>query len=298
MKLRYYMRGLGIGIIVTAILLSISLHAKNKPMTDEQVIARAKELGMEEKYDNAVLAEVVSGNDASDDPKAPDETVELETSESETSESETSDSDVSEAKKQDDNAKVTETTENKQANEALERAEQAKEDAKESASQTVKETEGLADDAAQLTVENPSKPERTQTDAQISDAGNKSGTEKNDTAGDNKEKDSPVKSGADKEKMKNPVEGKADETKSQGSADGKQNTTDSQSQVTITVSGGDGSFEVAKKLQAAGVIEDSKSFDDYLCQNGYDRRITTGKHLIRPNATQEEIAKELTTKVK
>ena len=65
MKLRYYMRGLGIGIIVTAIVLSISLRDKGKPMTDEQVVERAKELGMEEKYDSTVLSETVSANDAS-----------------------------------------------------------------------------------------------------------------------------------------------------------------------------------------------------------------------------------------
>lgn len=45
MKRKYYMRGLGVGILITAILCAIALPEKTEPMTDEEVIARAKELG-------------------------------------------------------------------------------------------------------------------------------------------------------------------------------------------------------------------------------------------------------------
>ena len=47
MKRKYYMRGLGVGILVTAILCAIALPTKTEPMTDAEVIARAKELGYE-----------------------------------------------------------------------------------------------------------------------------------------------------------------------------------------------------------------------------------------------------------
>ncbi len=47
MKRKYYMRGLGVGILVTAILCAIALPKKTEPMTDAEVIARAKELGYE-----------------------------------------------------------------------------------------------------------------------------------------------------------------------------------------------------------------------------------------------------------
>ena len=46
MKLKYYLRGLGIGIIVTTIILMISFAMHNKEMTDSQIIERAEELGM------------------------------------------------------------------------------------------------------------------------------------------------------------------------------------------------------------------------------------------------------------
>ena len=45
MKRKYYMRGLGIGVLVTAILCAVALPKQTKPMTDEEVIPRAKELG-------------------------------------------------------------------------------------------------------------------------------------------------------------------------------------------------------------------------------------------------------------
>ena len=45
MKLRYYMRGLGIGILVTALLLVLSGRKENS-LSDQQIIERATELGM------------------------------------------------------------------------------------------------------------------------------------------------------------------------------------------------------------------------------------------------------------
>ena len=46
MKLKYYLRGLGIGIIITTIVLMIAYSGRNTEMTDEEIIARAKSLGM------------------------------------------------------------------------------------------------------------------------------------------------------------------------------------------------------------------------------------------------------------
>ena len=54
MKLKYYLRGLGIGIVVTAVIMMVALGNK-QPMTDEEVIARAKELGM---IENSVLTDI------------------------------------------------------------------------------------------------------------------------------------------------------------------------------------------------------------------------------------------------
>lgn len=48
MNLKYYLRGLGIGIVVTAAILSMSHRAEMKKavMTDDEIITEAKKLGM------------------------------------------------------------------------------------------------------------------------------------------------------------------------------------------------------------------------------------------------------------
>ena len=50
MRLKYYIRGLGAGILLATILLSVSFFFgggyKNKELSDEEIIARAEKLGM------------------------------------------------------------------------------------------------------------------------------------------------------------------------------------------------------------------------------------------------------------
>ncbi|MDE5679923.1 MAG: hypothetical protein K2I01_05765, partial [Lachnospiraceae bacterium] len=72
MKLKYYLRGLGIGILVTVLLMTVAA-GKRRTMTDEEIKERARELGMSESI---VLADM-QGNSASgeEDGKA-DATVE------------------------------------------------------------------------------------------------------------------------------------------------------------------------------------------------------------------------------
>lgn len=56
MERKYYFRGLGLGIAVTAVIMGIAL-SDNRAMTNDEIIARAKELGMVE---NTVLADTGS----------------------------------------------------------------------------------------------------------------------------------------------------------------------------------------------------------------------------------------------
>lgn len=56
MKLKYYLRGLGIGIFVTAIVMGIAFGNK-KTLTNEEIIKQAKELGMVMKDDSLFTAE-------------------------------------------------------------------------------------------------------------------------------------------------------------------------------------------------------------------------------------------------
>lgn len=64
MELKYYLRGLGLGIAVTAIIMGIAA-SRNKTMTNEEIIARAKELGM---IEDTVLT--AGDSDAEDDKQS------------------------------------------------------------------------------------------------------------------------------------------------------------------------------------------------------------------------------------
>ena len=55
MKIRYYLRGLGLGILFTAIFFLVSNNSSSQTMSDEQIKSRAKELGM---IESTVLAEL------------------------------------------------------------------------------------------------------------------------------------------------------------------------------------------------------------------------------------------------
>ena len=72
MKLKYYLRGLGIGIAITTLILAISYNINGR-MSDSEIIRRAKELGMvmatEESDD---LFNKPAGEDTT--TKSPDET--------------------------------------------------------------------------------------------------------------------------------------------------------------------------------------------------------------------------------
>ncbi len=198
MKLRYYMRGLGIGILVTTILMSVTLNGKTEKLTDAEIIERAEALGMEPKYDTTVLADTVSENEAEDPVVEEVEPQEIVTDVPEASEDESSEEEVSEE-------------------EILEG------DVSEEDTQEVSEEESAS-------------------------------------------KEEPVSESENAETVQ------------------------------ITVQGGDGSQTVARKLAEAGLVEDAVAYDKYLCANGYDKKICTGTHSIPVGASEEEIAKIITSR--
>lgn len=67
MKLKYYLRGLGIGIVVTALLMGIATKDRTA-MTDEEIKARAKELGMIEQ--ELTLADIKENIKPTEQPEA------------------------------------------------------------------------------------------------------------------------------------------------------------------------------------------------------------------------------------
>ncbi len=67
--------------------------------------------------------------------------------------------------------------------------------------------------------------------------------------------------------------------------------------VRFEIKGGEYSDTVCQKLKAAGLIDDAKAFNEFLVQKDYDNGILPGIYDIPKDATYEEIAALLTTKV-
>lgn len=221
MEKKYYFRGLGLGIIVTAIIMGIALPhgTKTREMTDDEVIARAKELGMTE--DTRLLEP--SGAEEDGEEKAPEAQTPV---------------------KKDIAVK----------------AEQKP---------TVDTPEPVQSATSELSSETKPKTdtnEMTKQDDDAEPAAKTEGDEDTDT----------------------------DRTPATTEAGGGADATSAAGTKTITIVGGDGSYTVAKKLETAGVVSSAASYDTYLCEHGYDKKLRTGTFQIPAGATDEQIARIVT----
>lgn len=238
MERKYYLRGLGIGIIVTAILMGVFLSA-DKGMTDEEVIARAKKLGMIEEG-TAVLSDTDTVEADADDPNSQDV---------ETPQQDTSEEDLSDIEK------------------ILAEADAAGKDSQSGdAPQSSSGPQG-------------GEPESNQPDSTVGDR-----VPDDEEAGED-EPDAETLGAA------NPKgEADAEEEEKPGN-----NSAITSAQIrTISIVSGDGSYSVAKKLADAGIVLSAETFDTFLCQNGYDKKIRTGTFSIPADASDEQIARIVT----
>lgn len=259
MKLRYYMRGLGIGIFVTAILMALTIHGKTERLTDEQIIERAEALGMEMKYSSDVLADTVSENTAEDTKPA----------------------ELPNQVKEETSLANRLAAEEKTGNPLLAGA---------GVDSSADEQDNNAADTAQQDIyhEDPDAAERTEAKTDTTDRKEQTqdGSVQENAAG---EKNTAQNVSADAK-----AAGQDESVAGETSAADTQTVTGAAKQ--ITVSSGDGSDTVARKLYEAGLISDASAYDRYLCQNGYDKKICTGVKTIPAGATEAEIAQILTTR--
>ena len=211
MRMRYYLRGLGIGIVVTALLMGFTKGGQKETLTDAEIVERAKSLGMVES--SVLSADLGDKEDISVN-------------------------DISEA----DQQEVMPETEP----ETADNTEQTEPETTDNTEQSKPET---ADDTEQTEPETANNTEQSKPDKET-------------------EADNPEKVGT--------VTG---------------------NRYVVTIYSGDGSRTVANRLEEMGVIEDAEEFDRYLCQNGYDKRLTTGNHEINAGADEKEIAEALVKRV-
>lgn len=90
-----------------------------------------------------------------------------------------------------------------------------------------------------------------------------------------------------------PSDGKK-EDKEEKAADKKEKTEGqkktSDKSVKVTVSRGDSSLDVGKKLESAGIVDSATDFNHFLEKNGYDRTIHSGTYSFKKGTSYQNIA--------
>lgn len=191
MKLKYYLRGLGIGILVTAVIMGVTQGSRKETLSDREIRERAAALGMVEPGNSLADLEAVETPAATETPEA---------------------------------------VETPAATEIPEAAETP------AATETPEAAETPAATEAPAATETPEVTAR------------------------------PTQKPAEEE---------------EGSS------------YTFEIQAGDSSYQVAYRLQQAGLVADARDFDNYLCSKGYDRKLKTGSYEIPETATEEEISEIL-----
>lgn len=223
MKLRYYLRGLGIGMLVAALVLVLSGNTGGK-MSDEAVKRRASELGMVEK-DKTVLEDVAEG-------KASEKNEETA------------------AKPQvEESGTVSENVPGVQTAVSDERPE---------------ETAGMT-------------PQGSREDESL-------------PGGQEEKEEKPQES--EEQETAEKIEQRAEEVAERGHEVAENSVPETI--VTFVVQHGDSSISVARRAQELGLVASAADFDVFLCQNGYDKRISVGSYEITVGASEKEIADKIT----
>ena len=260
MKLKYYLRGLGTGVFVTALILGIALSHGKGIMSDEEVKKRAAELGMVEEFKSLAEASeeketgswLVSGNDVVDSSVEQDSETANKTEESKQSEA------------------VKETEEFNQS-ETANKTEESKQ------SEAVKETEEFNQSETANKTEESKQSEAVKETEEFNQSETANKTQESKQSEAVKETEEPKQSEI--------------ENKTESSAKPVDTTI-----IILEVNSGDGSMTVAKRAESTGLVTSAAEFDKFLCSGGYDKKICTGKHKIPSGATMEQIAKLLISK--
>lgn len=240
MERKYYLRGLGIGIAVTAIIMGIALSG-DKKMTDAEIIARAKELGMVE---NTVLTNSNDEAGGKENTDSQDGSGEVE--------------DVAQFGQE--NPKPEDLTASDEENGTAADGEEG-EDTSAPADADMSDTADDGQEAPESSAE-PEQEEEQDTAADIADDAETGNETPESQTGNRQESVGEIITSATVK--------------------------------TITINHGDGSYTVARKLADVGVVTSADTFDSFLCQNGYDKRLRTGTFSIPADASDEQIARIVT----
>ena len=272
MRLKTYLKGLGLGIFVTALIMSLTAKETKSGMSDAEIMARAAELGM--VSENAMLLK--EAQDLAD--RAQDR-----------------------AAKQNGPAAVSDDAPPVSENSANDRAAvsingQISGNKTVSSNGEIIELAPAAVISGNITDKGAAEPASTAAiPADTALAATDKATEKEDkasVAGTGRSQGNDASPAEDSEPAQE--ETAPDESVQEDTA--PETTAQAQEVIVINVSSGDSSASVASKMVKAGLIEDARQFDSYLVLSGYDRKLVVGPHPIPKGATASEMGAILTSR--
>ena len=267
MKLKYYLRGMGIGIILTAIVMGFALGGRKATLSDAEIIQRAKSLGMVDG-DSGVLLD----------------------SQDQEGEETTDDTSASSTPLFEEGAKIPEKEQQEVAGTGSSVAEVAEEE-EEGKDATSEASKDKSSDIA-------SSAKEASTTSQ---SGKTSVTESSASSSTSSASETGKVAAATTESSTSSASASEASTVDQANASSEASTPNSTSQTgintsskTVTIPGGLGSDQVAQILVREGVIDNAVSFNKYLVDSRKDRIIRSGVKTIPAGATYEQIASIIT----
>jgi hypothetical protein len=290
MKLKYYLRGIGIGVILTATIMGFALGGRKTIMSDAQVIQRAKELGMTEGGVLSAEAGETNNNGSSTtslsvetlDKKGKENTEEVNKAVAAAGKSVS----AMEEKAKEETGKSTENKSDK--NESASKTD-TQEESKTAVASTASSKETVKEAKAEETKKTEENTEKKTETASAAVSAETPQTENKTSEETPKEIVETTELPATTENTE--VAGNTPSEENTESTTGEFTTSISK---TVTIPGGLGSDAVARLLYNEGVVDSAIAFDSYLTTNRLDRNIRSGIKVIPSGASYADIAAILT----
>ncbi len=272
MKLKYYLRGMGAGMIFAALVMGVALGGRTETLSDSEIIERARELGMVEG-DNLLLSDYATSDqsgDVSNEENSVTSGSEVyqegeKVSEEVNEEEPVSDSEISEVSEEETQG------ENESA--------KASEDASSGDSNTEENYAFSSEITSKELLSNESSSEASDSSVVMTTA------------------DSSAAAATDEEAVvtENVMVSETDIASDSATTAAARETTaattaGTTNYIVVVIPGRSGSDTAAAILEQAGLVDSAITFNRYLIDKGMDRRIHSGTKQIPLGSSYEEIA--------
>ena len=287
MRLKFYLMGLGIGVIVAAVIMGIAMRGRTREMTDEEIMARARQLGMVEA---GTLAEMTSGENSQNADQNREELTPAPAQEEARAEAGAVAADTGASANAGGAATILEAAAENSAQDAQTSGEGDEEGTGSANEDQNMVVEGEPDDG-----EDMEEAEEDDADDEADDAAAAVTVADTSASADTEDR---TQAAADSAGSDASVErtGTNGSTAAGNAAQESASSDSAQASGSIVVTIPDGLYseDIASLLENAGVVDNAAAFNDYLVNSGMDRYITVGARLIPRGSSYEDVARIIT----